>query len=121
MLDVETQKGIIKAAVKPVAHAFMETGGPGRDQQEDEEKEEIEEHSGEEDPCPPLDEMLATSPIAQIGEDGLSETEAMASFVAMKAQRKRTWAQAQELKKAARKDRGFFSSRKEARTLVNGS
>ena len=39
MLDVDTQEGIIKAAVKPAVHSFMETGGPGRDQQDDEEKE----------------------------------------------------------------------------------
>ena len=54
---------------------------------------------------------MAASWIAQIGEEDLSETEAVDSFIAMNEQRKRIWAQAQELKKAARKDRGFFSSR----------
>ena len=39
MLDVDTQEGIIKAAVKPVVHSFIEAGGPGKDQQDDEEKE----------------------------------------------------------------------------------
>ena len=37
----------------------------------------------------------------------------------MNEQRKRTWAQAQVLKKAARKDRGFFSSRAAVRNRVN--
>ena len=44
---------------------------------------------------------MAASWFAQIGEEGLSETEAVDSFIAMNEQRKRTWAQAQELKKAA--------------------
>ena len=77
--------------------------------------------SEEEDHCPPLDETFATSWITQIGEEGLSETEAMDSLIAMNEQRKRTWAQAQELKKVARKGRGFFSPRKEARNRVKGS
>ena len=59
---------------------------------------------------------MAASRIAQIGEEGLSETEAD-SFIAMNEQRKRTWAQAQELKKAARKDRGF-SHRVQQREIV---
>ena len=42
MLDVDTQEGIVKAAVKPVVHSFIEAGGPGKDQQDDEEKEEFE-------------------------------------------------------------------------------
>ena len=58
--------------------------------------------------------------VAQIGEEGLSETEAVDSFIAMNEQRKRTWALAQELKKAARKDRGFFSSRTAARNRAEG-
>ena len=45
---------------------------------------------------PPLDETTAASCIAQIGEEGLSETEAVGSFNAMNEQRKRTLAQAQE-------------------------
>ena len=64
---------------------------------------------------------MAASWIAQVGEEGLSETEAVDSFIAMNEQRKRTWAQAQELKKAARKDRGFFSSRTTVRNRANGS
>ena len=76
------------------------------------EREELDEQSGEEgEHCPPLEETMAASWIAQIGEEGLSETKAVDSFIAMNEQRKRSWAQAQELKKAARKDRGFFSSR----------
>ena len=39
----------------------------------------------------------------------------------MNEQRKRTWAQAQVLKKAARKDRGFFSSCTAVRNRANGS
>ena len=105
VLDVDTQEGIIKAAVKPVVQSLMETGGLGKDQQDDEEKEEFEQHSEEEDHCPPLHETLSTSWITQIGEEGPSETEAMDSFVAMNEQRKRTWAQAQELEKAARSSR----------------
>ena len=45
----------------------------------------------------------------------------MDSLIAMNEQRKRTWAQAQELKKVARKGRGFFSPRKEARNRVKRS
>ena len=79
------------------------------------------EHSGEEEPCPPLDEMVAATWIAQIGEKGLSETEATDSFVAMNEQRKRTWHRPKSSKKAARKDRGFFTSRTEARNRAGGS
>ena len=61
-------------------------------------------NSGEEERGPPLDETMGASWIAQIGEEGVSETEAVDSFIAMNAQRKRTWAQAHELKQAARKD-----------------
>ena len=64
---------------------------------------------------------MAASWIAQIGEEDLSETQAVDSFIAMNEPRKRTWAQAQELKKAARKDRGFFSSRTAVRNRANGS
>ena len=56
-----------------------------------------------------------------MGEEDLSETEAVDSFIAMNEHRKRTWAQAQELKKAARKDRGFFSSRTAVRNRANAS
>ena len=119
MLDLDTQEGIIKAVVKPEWRTpSRRLGDLGRDQQDDEEKEEFEEHSEEEDHCPHPNETLATSWITQIAEEGLSETEAMDSIVEMNEQRKRT---AQELKKAARKDSGFFSSRKEARNRVNGS
>ena len=45
MLDVDTQEGIIKAAVKPVVHSFMETSGSERDQPEEDEREETDEHS----------------------------------------------------------------------------
>ena len=55
---------------------------------------------------PPLDETMGASWIAQIGEEGVTETEAAVdSFVAVGARRKRAWAQAHELKQAARKDR----------------
>ena len=64
---------------------------------------------------------MAASWIAQIGEEVLSETEAVDSFIAMNEQRKRTWAQVQELKKGARKDRGFFSSLTAARNRADGS
>ena len=67
---------------------------------------------------------MATRWIAQIGEEGLSdsaEAEAVDSFVAVNEQRKLTWAQAQELKKAARKDRGFFSSRTAGRSRADNS
>ena len=63
-------------------------------------------NSGEEELGPPLDETMGASWIAQIGEDGVSETEAaVGSFIAVGARRKRAWAQAHELKQAARKDR----------------
>ena len=64
---------------------------------------------------------MAASWIAQIGEEGLSETDAMDSFDGVNEQRMRTWAQAQELKKAAREERGFFSSRTAARNRAEGS
>ena len=70
MLDVASQEGIIKAAVKPVVHSFMEAGRFNRDRQCEEEKEETDEQSGEEEHCPNLDETVAASWIAQIGEDG---------------------------------------------------
>ena len=121
VLDVDAQEGIIKAAVKPVVHSFVETGGSGGDQQGNVEEERTDEFSGEEESCLPLDEMMAASWIAQIGEEGLSEAEGMDSSVAMNEQRKRTWAQAQELKKAARKDRGFFSLRTAGRNRADSS
>ena len=122
MLDVESQEGIIKAAVKPVVHSFMETGRFTESQPCEEETDEPNDQSDEEEElCPPLEETMAASWIAQIGEEDLSETEAVDSFIAMNEQRKRTWAQAQELKKAARKDRGFFSSRTAVRNRANGS
>ena len=123
MLDVESQEGIIKAAVKPVVHSFMETrkfiGNQPCEGETDEPNDQSDEE--EEELCPPLEQTMAASWIAQIGEEGLSETEAVDSFIAMNEQRKRTWAQAQELKKAARKDRGFFSSRTGVRNRANGS
>ena len=90
MLDVESQEGIIKAAVKPVVHSFMETGTftesepceEGTDEPNDQSDEE------EEELCPPLEETKAASWIAQIGEEGLSDTEAVDSFIAMNEQRK---------------------------------
>ena len=124
MLDVDSQEGIIKAAVKPVAHSFMETGKFTESQPCEEETDEPNDQSDEEEEeelCPPLEETMAASWIAQIGAGGLSETEAVDSFIAMYEQRKRTWAQAQELKKAARKDRGFFSLRAAVRNRANGS
>ena len=75
----------------------------------------------EEEFCLRLEEKMAASWIAQIGEEDLSETEAVDCFIAMNEQRKRTWAQALVLKKAARTDRGFFSSRTAVRNRVNGS
>ena len=123
MLDVESQEGIIKAAVKPVVHSFMETGTFTESQPCEEETDETNDQPDEEEEelCPPLEETMAASWIAQIGEEDLSETEAVDSFIAMNEQRKRTWAQAQVLKKAARKDRGFFSSRAAVRNRVNAS
>ena len=116
MLDVESQEGIIKAAVKPVVHSFMETGRFTESQPCEEETDEPNDQSDEEEEvCPPLEETMAASWIAQIGEEDLSETEAVDSFIAMNEQ------QAQELKKAARKDRGFFSSRTAVRNRANGS
>ena len=123
MLDVESQEGIIQAAVKLVAHSFMEAGTFSENQPCEEETQEPDEQSGEEEEekhCLPLEETMAASWIAQIGE-GLSGTEAVDSFSAMNEQRTRTWAQPQELKKAARKDRGFFSSRTRVRNRANGS
>ena len=105
MLDVESQEGIIKAAVKPAVHSFMGTGKFSECQPREEETDEPNDPSDEEEElCPSLEETMAASWIAQIGEEELSETEAVDSFIAMNEQRKRTWAQAQELKKAARKD-----------------
>ena len=123
MLDVESQEGIIKAAVKPVVHSFMETGTFTESQPREEEADEPNDQSDEEEEelCPPLEETMASSWIAQIGEEDLSETEAVDSFIAMNEQRKRTWAQAQVLQKAARKDRGFFSSRTAVRNRANSS
>ena len=119
---LESQEGIIKAAVKPVVHSFMETGKFSESQPCEEETDEPNDQSDEEEElCPPLKETMAASWIAQIGEEDLSETEAVDSFIAMNEQRKRTWAQAQELKKAARKDHGFFSSCTAVRNLANGS
>ena len=100
----------------------METGKFSESQPCEEETDEPNDQSDEEEElCPPLEETMAASWIAQIGEEDLSETEAVDSFIAMNEQRKRTWAQAQELKKAARKDRGFFSSRTAVRNRANGS
>ena len=122
MLDVESQEGIIKTPVKPVVHSFMENGTSTESQLREEETNETNDQSDEEEElCPLLEETMAASWIAQIGEEDLSETEAVDSFIAMNEQRKRTWAQAQVLKKAARKDRGFFSSRAAVRNRVNVS
>ena len=122
MLDVESEEGLIKAAVKLVVHYFMETGKLSENQPCEEETDEPNDRSDEEEElCPPLEETMAASWFAQIGEEDLSETEAVVSFIAMNEQRKRTWAQAQVLKKAARKDRGFFSSRTALRNRANGS
>ena len=122
MLDVESQEGIIHQG-KPVVHSLMEAGRFSENLPCKEEREEPDEQSGEEEEehCLPLEETMAASWIAQIGEEGLSGTEAVDSFIAMNEQRKRTWAQAQELKKAARKDRGFFSSRTTVRNRADGS
>ena len=89
MLDVESQEGIIKAAVKPVVHSFMETGRFSESQPCEEETDEPNDQSDEEEElCPPLEETMAASWIAQIGEEDLSETEAVDSFIAMNEQRK---------------------------------
>ena len=79
MLDVESQEGIIKAAFKPVAHSFMEAGKFSENQPCEEETQEPDEQSGEEEEehCLPLEETMAASWIAQIGEEGLSVTEAV--------------------------------------------
>ena len=122
VLDVESQEGIIKAVVKLVAHSFMEVGTFSENQRCEEETEEPNEQPDEEEErCSPLEETMAASWIAQIGDESLSETEAVDHFISMNEQRKRIWAQAQELKKAARKDRGFFSSRTTVRNRANGS
>ena len=101
----------------------METGKFSENQPCEEETDEPNDQSDEEEEelCPPLEETMAASWIAQIGEEGFSETEAVDSFIAMNEQRKRTSAQAKELQKAARKDRGFFSSRAAVRNRANGS
>ena len=100
----------------------METGKTSESQPCEEETDEPNDQSDdEEELCPPLEETMAASWIAQNGEGDLSETEAVDSFIAMKEQRKRTWAQAQELKKAARKDREFSSSRTAVRNRANDS
>ena len=71
MLDVESQAGIIKAAVKPVVHSFMETGKFSESQPCEEETDEPNDQSDEEEElCPPLEETMAASWIAQIGEEG---------------------------------------------------
>ena len=109
MLDVESQEGIIKTPVKPVVHSFMETGASTESQlceeetndQSDEEEEEL---------CHPWKKRWPPAGLHRLEKKTLAR-QAVDSFVAMNEQRKRTWAQAQVLKKAARKDRGFFSSR----------
>ena len=73
MLDVESQEGIIKAAVKPVVHSFMETGTFTDSQPCEEETDETNDQSDEEEElCPPLEETMAASWIAQIGEERIS-------------------------------------------------
>ena len=85
MLDVDGQEGIIKTPVKPVVHSFMENGTSTESQPREEETNETNDQSEEEEEelCPPLEEMMAASWIAQIGEEDLSETEAVDSFIAM--------------------------------------
>ena len=63
MLDVESQEGIIKAAVKPVVHSFMEAGRFSENQPSEEETEEPDEQSGEEEEehGPPLEETMTDS------------------------------------------------------------
>ena len=51
LLDVESQEGVVKAAVKPVVHSFMEAGRFNGDRQYEEEKQETDEQSGEEEHC----------------------------------------------------------------------
>ena len=92
ILDVESQEGIIKTAVKTVVHSFMETGKFSESQPCEEETDEPNDQSDEEELCPPLEETMAASWIALIGKDDLSETEAVDSFIAMNEHRKRTWA-----------------------------
>ena len=54
MLDVERQEGIIKAAVKPVVHSFMETGKFSESQPCEEDTDEPNDRSDEEEElCPP--------------------------------------------------------------------
>ena len=72
----------------------MEAGRFSGDQHCEEEKKETDVQPGEEEHCHPPDETMAASWIAQIGEEGLSETEAIDSCIAMNEQRKRTWAHA---------------------------
>ena len=71
MLDVESQEGIIKAAVKPVAHSFIKTGRFSENQPCEEETEEPNDQSDEEEEelCLPLEKTMAASWIAQIGEE----------------------------------------------------
>ena len=95
VLDVDTQEGIIKAAVKPVVHCFMETGDLGRIIRTTRRKRISRSTQKRKITVHTWTETLATSWITQIGEEGLSETEAMGSFFGMNEQRKRTWAQAQ--------------------------
>ena len=84
MLDVESQEGIIKAALKPVVHSFMETVTFTESQPCQEETDEPNDQSDEEEElCPHLEEAMAASWIAQIGEEDLSETEAVDSFIAL--------------------------------------
>ena len=68
LLDVERQEGLIKAAVKPVVRFFMEAGRFSGDRQCEEEKEEIDEQSGEEEHCPPLEETMAASWIPSLSK-----------------------------------------------------
>ena len=85
MLDVESQEGIIKAAVKPVVHSFMETGKFSESQPCEEETDEPNDQSIEEEElCPPVEETMAASWIAHIGEEGLTETEAVDSRTAVR-------------------------------------
>ena len=85
MLDVESQEGIFKTLVKLVVHSFMENGTSTESQLREEETNETNDQSEEEEEelCPPLEETMAASWIAQIGEEDLSEIEAVDSFIAM--------------------------------------
>ena len=82
--------------LKPVVRSFTETGGTwkGSAGRRGERGNRGALRGGRR---PLLDQMLATSWITQIGEEGVSETEAMDSVVAMNEQRKRTWAQAPKI------------------------